>query len=418
MFYKLNHRIGGKNILLATGVTLSTATQLRVSGVFLGPGEFLIVFWMIIVSISLLNNSILIKMDDAVRLIFLFFGVCALSLYAGMIYGKLQSINIHVDQMHDSLAFLFIGIFSCSYVILDGDDKSKSLILCLWLSLFLFSSVFFISMFYEQIYKISFWYDSVRFRGLSKNPNQLALHLVALPFLTLYAASLTKSIYKRFCYALIFFVTVVIGLEVRSDALYVSWVSMAGVYMIWMSWNMIRWKAVNKLIGICAFLSVLIMAMCFWHLLYPKANEIVINMIAEGAQGSTRFRLWSNGLDAIGASPITGLGPGPHSGLQHAFGNYEAHNTVIDWGMSAGLLGIIMYILIIIYSIFRAIRTKNPNVLSIVLSLFIFSLFHYALRQPIFWFILISIMSLRSEDSKIKMRFIKEFEKTPNYHFG
>ena len=116
----------------------------------------------------------------------------------------------------------------------------------------------------------------------------------------------------------------------------------------------------------------------------------------EREQGSVRITLWKNGFFAGLSSPLFGLGPGAFSGLSGPFGRFEAHNSMIDWFASAGLVGIVSFGWLIYRCwpnsrLVLSSNSANAPLLSsaLIAGLLVFSAFHFTFRQPLYWFYIV-----------------------------
>jgi O-antigen ligase len=130
---------------------------------------------------------------------------------------------------------------------------------------------------------------------------------------------------------------------------------------------------------------------------YRALEEGAAGIYAESGQGDLRLMLWQHGLQALGASPLVGLGPGSHSGYTGPFQDFEAHNTYIDWASSTGLAGLVAFALLLVWT---ARRTGgDARLLAALLALLVVSVFGFYMRHPTFWFYLaaIALANPRSE---------------------
>ena len=107
-----------------------------------------------------------------------------------------------------------------------------------------------------------------------------------------------------------------------------------------------------------------------------------------------------HGLEAIGHSPLVGWGPGAYSGTEHAFGGFEAHNTLVDWGTSTGGLGMILYLGLLFWCALRVIRSGSPWLLGALVAVLFDTLFGYSLRQPFFWLMLVLVFNLSEQTAR------------------
>lgn len=98
-----------------------------------------------------------------------------------------------------------------------------------------------------------------------------------------------------------------------------------------------------------------------------------------------RFCLWRHALDAVDQKPLTGWGPGPHSGITGPLMQEEAHNTWLDWATQSGLIGLIALTAYMLWIFIRLLASGRYELLALFVALISFSMFHHTLRQPLFW---------------------------------
>ena len=232
-------------LLPAAGAVLCTATQLRLSWMPLGLGEVLLAVWMLWVLTAHFKNGRFRPSSNTLLAFLGFWGITfillPLSVWSGYRLGVLR-----IDQLvHGVLAYTFA--FCVTIAMVSIPNRLCTIRWHLrWLTIFgslvpIFLAV--IAQYHYDIYGIEFWYggDWVRFRGLSVNPNQLALLIVPLPFLILHtfvddfdAAArgtekfsreirLDVDIMRNLAVALLFGLVIFAGWITMSDALRWAW---------------------------------------------------------------------------------------------------------------------------------------------------------------------------------------------------
>lgn len=270
----------------------------------------------------------------------------------------------------------------------------------------------------------------VRYGGWSSNPNQLALLFIPLP---IWLAGLWRNVNKprlflTLGYGLFLFSLILIGFIVRSDGLFAVWViGFAGFIVLRLCWNMKgnTWSLLGyaMTVVICVVLVKL-----FFHGEIRKSFNCTTHAIVQGVnplrsacyqeaigdrenlhigysnlteKTGTRRDLWLNGFMAWREAPVFGHGPGAFSWfsnpeLQNNFevahgGFYreEAHNVPIDLLTQGGPLLVLGWFGVLLYLLVGAWRIRDAYTFSVVIMVALFTLFHYHLRQPYLWFILI-----------------------------
>ena len=119
--------------------------------------------------------------------------------------------------------------------------------------------------------------------------------------------------------------------------------------------------------------------------------ETVSNQVyADNEQGETRLHLWSEAIDKGIQSGLVGFGPGPHltskSFKRPPPDKFEVHNTLLDLLTQGGIVAMVAFVWISVTALFVAARAGHPALAGLIAGLLVFSMFHYVLRQPMFWF--------------------------------
>lgn len=244
------------------------------------------------------------------------------------------------------------------------------------------------------------WLDQTvpsRFSSLSKNPNQVALFLISIPFISLYLYYSEKITKIKFVILIVS--PVLINIIVIGKALMISWAAGFLVFFI----------LIKKYFYIKVFLLIISPAI---FLLYESlAYNYIIDLYSGNNygsaenQGSFRILLWKNGLVAWLENPMLGNGPGHFSGSV-SFEGMESHNLFIDWLSAYGILGFTL-----LFLVFKKI-VQYPNIYTIntaiaigfYTAITIQSAFHFYGRQPLFW-MLLSIFFVIKSSQKVEYYF-------------
>jgi O-antigen ligase len=230
-----------------------------------------------------------------------------------------------------------------------------------------------------------------RFTGLAANPNQIAIQ--ALATLLVLATVIVQTRSKIMLYATVAAIplTLIYGLASRSDAFVICVFPVFGVFL---SIAMTRYRikpalvvAVGLFLAIAFFLS-LAAAM---PTVFGNLASIVSGQLTQGGQDSVRTILWENGVAAWQYSPFFGNGSGGWSGLGGPFQGMEAHNSIIDWLTITGIFGLLPIFFILRHPFTISDGFKLTRILGL-LSLTMFTLFHFVFRLPIFWLAIAMIM--------------------------
>jgi O-antigen ligase len=384
--------------LLPAGLVLSTATQLRVPGLPLGPGELVLALWLGL-SVAMLAVQRRLVVQAHGRVFVGFWLASCIAMAAGAVMSVYLGVWNASGAPHDAAAFVFVALLVLVFAVnplSQGQAErmvewlfiSAAVALCLLLA---------VALLVPRLGPVHLWYG-VRFTGWALNPNQLALLAAVVPFLGADAVRRLRASAKRTVYLVLTAASIVVGLSTGSDALLVGW-AVSGVFA-----GVLWWYAactnprpgVFRAMTVYAVLPFLVLASLalLGYPAYLAVSGAFDDLYSVNNQGSIRITLWRHGLQAIGASPLFGLGPGAHSGHAQPFSNLEAHNTIIDWGMSTGAVGIVLYLALLLWVTRRAWVRRDAVLVASVGMIAVFSLFHYVMRQPLFWFFLLFVAIL------------------------
>jgi O-antigen ligase len=382
--------------LLAYALVFSTATQLRVAGP-LGPGEMLLAGWAAAVWARAALRQRAALAPPALPLVAFWAGALVL-LWLGTLTATIDG-YVGETVFHDLAAFCFMAVLVGTFALFGpGEEALEALtgrmmsVLLVLLGVLLAGSLALPPVAAAlRGAGLSVWYGP-RFSGLATNPNQLSLMMSAAPFLCLELRRRARGRGRRAWFTFLALLAVLVGLATLSDGLLLAWAAGTAVMVVaayrngtvladWGRWGAFVAYAVVPLMMLACFAGV----MMFW----PAVQEALFGVFEYGGQGSMRMQLWTHGIEAARTSPVLGLGPGAFSGLDRPFQDFEAHNTLIDWGASTGLLGVSLYLGTLAWMFARVWRARRTLLIAVIPAVFVFGMVHYTLRQPVFWFFLL-----------------------------
>lgn len=425
--------------LLSMGLVFSVATQLRLPGLALGPGEVLLLLW-------LLTTIVLKKRcNPALGGVLTFSFTGALLLSAGYFLTIYPEGHLRPSVIHDTLAYVFCAVLAINYTILPNKYEANLPANLLWAFLFSTLLALALGMIAKDWSGINVMYYETRWQHLANNPNQFALLALPLPFLALYL--ILRQPKKKTLYLPLFIslLALSLGWYSQSDALALAWIvggllatpallqEQPSYLLSSQTSKMLSWRFTALLIGLIVTGS----AWQFRHVALefisgslqspgsiqsPDQSQIenprliskaapCSNLMgdskspvnADQNQVSVRLCLWQNALSVIQYAAATGMGPGPHSGFTKPFDGEEAHNTVLDWGTQTGFPGIVLLMGYLAWLFWKVLRTRHYELAAMLLALYSFAMFHMLLRQPLFWIIpLVAVeLALQSTDGKL-----------------
>lgn len=409
--------------LLAVGLFLTVCGTLRVSdGV--GIGEILLLVLAVVGWVKG-PRAILISSPFA-------WFWCMLAVLMGLGYAFNDLIGNWVRR--DTVAYLYTGAVSLGVLLwLRGwsDYQLKifwRILLLVSLTILWFGFVVYISGDIDWIRSLRMDdQGDTRYTAWSTNANQLALFFVPLP---IWLLLLRPSVGARARFAgwlFVMFITLLMGLIVRSDALVLSWaLGFLLLVMLDAAWKN---RLEMKLLLIVAIMAVGVLLVaktfasgdvrktfvCSLNAIQkfesPIANACIPTAALSGLEGmrtgydspenktAIRIGLWKNALTVIADAPLIGHGPGAFSWYadpalqkkQQAIGKIreEAHNIPLDLMTQGGVLLGLAWLGLLTWLIVIAYQARVAYAFVWVFMLGFFTLFMYHLRHPYLWVSLI-----------------------------
>jgi len=401
------------SFLLASGLVLTTATQLRISGLPIGPGEVLCLIWLLLQLPALIRERGSLWADTAIRGFVLFWGVMFVAMAAGSIKGWSHPAWDAQRSAHDALAYGFaslLSIVALSRFRGHAAEAKHLLFLVLLIALSLNTGLWLVAKSHFGTMSAALMYSPTRFQGLANNPNQLAMLMVSLPFIGWFFIENSVTKLAKSLSVLSMGVAVFVGLQTGSDALKVSLLFGIGVLVLviahstWYRKEGWKWRV--------AALGIVLGAYVLSGLPYAIENSdgSIQNMAANSdgwaqniaADKGVRFALWAHAIQVWMEAPIFGLGPGAWSGIMAPFEGMEAHNSFLDLVMSAGIVGLIAYLGMLYWLSLHFLTNRCHALLAILVVMILYSLFHYVLRHPFFWVILATSFCLCAGNNDTK----------------
>jgi O-antigen ligase len=309
---------------------------------------------------------------------------------------------------HDGLAFAYAAVVASLLSLSFYDRRAGEYHSHLSRRTFLFHSwsaalLFGVGSFTEALGPINVWYAGVRFRGWAENPNQMALAMVAMPFLGWHLLKQSSSFVGKAGYLLGIGVCSAVGIATQSDALQVGWAAALCTTgaLVWYRITLrgrSRWLYLSHLIVPAL---VVVFGVSMGIDIVEQVGRIMRGIYEAGDQGAKRFTLWLNGLAAIVQSPLVGFGPGPFSGLSGPLEGEEAHNSLIDWGMSTGVTGVFLHLALWGWCLWRTTKSRSGALVGMAVAVMMYSLFGYMLRHPDYWLMLILLLKCAERSTQV-----------------
>ena len=389
------------SVWLGVGLAFTSATQLRVGGLPLGPGEVLLCGWMLAETTEIVLRGTVALTPLASRYL-AFWGLTSLALALGSVTSILG--DTWNPEFSRNLPALGLAALSSSLAVLAPGGALRwrvvmRAVLATITPLMLVLAAL-AALGSKSVGPIAPLYE-FRFTGWAENPNQLALVCLPLPFFALDWARADRSWPARPLALALFVGVLVVGVATQSDALMFSWAISTAILTTYAWSRALAGRGRTVLSMLVAAVVLPMSALVTVIALYPRIERFAVERVEEtydnNGQGSDRVALWTHGLEAATRSPVFGLGPGGYSGPARPFDGMEAHNSFIDWTDATGLAGLSLLLVLLGAAGWAAVRAADATAAVSLIALCTFVMFHYVLRQPLFWCYVLAIWSARSE---------------------
>jgi O-antigen ligase len=407
--------------ILALGLLLTTASQFRLPGIPVGPGELGLVVWIagIVFKTPMFGAS---SRSRAVSVLVAFWVAFALALSVGMITALATAEAFEPDLMlHDVVAYALIAVVSCLCAVNPSRLRRVGWFLVI-------SGAASLSLQYAngigliRIPGIDPWFWD-RFRGWSDNPNQLSILCVIVVLVALHLADTATSRSTRLAAILFMIPPLVVGRMSQSDTFMLA---LTAALPVWFAVKLIVWQRGEQLefslrasIARLALIAAPVLLLCLAPLALSKVEDARALLIgfakhngAEAAdEANLRMTLWRQAIDRGLESGMLGLGPGPHlqippsivagrvstgaepvnigHPIQNGTANFEAHNTILDLFTQGGLLAVVSFVWLLLRATARAFRARSAGLVALIAGAAMFMMTGNIVRQPILWFAIV-----------------------------
>lgn len=409
-----------RDMLLALGLLLSPASQLRPVGSPVGPGEICFAAWLAISAIRNLGRTD-IPLTNAAWRILAFWLLFAIALSIGTLTAFLTTQHNDPALMkHDIQAYILvagIGFFCVLEPTAPGRLKHIA-----WLLSGL--GTVFLGMQWAEASGLAIipgldpWYWD-RLRGWSENPNQLALVCLVIGLVSLHLAETAERSRETVAALGCAVLPLVVGLMTKSDSFLLILAVGCPLLIALKIRNWLRADAsrpsVRNGLAWCALLALpIILVLAAPAAMVAAGNSTGFekeftqnNRDALERDAPERLKLWKQALELGVGTGMLGLGPGPHlvreqtASISYMDGrayerhpsddprpDFESHNTVLDLFTQGGLLAVLAFGWLFGTALLLAVRTRHDSLAVLLCGLAVFSVFHLIVRHPLLWFVL------------------------------
>jgi len=383
------------------GIILAPMTALRLYK--FGPGEILLIVWMILVfwgnNPSTIYNSGTLPITIIGKYQIANIIMMAIGMFVNLLVYKGQFETGTIITTFFTHSFMFL-ISSCIFLYFD-ERELEAIHSIIRKILFRGAVIYGILLAYAlfintHLFGISLWLGNqgYRFLGLALNPHQISMITGVGVFFSLYMSSTEKKVNMKLLYLILCFLWYVISLSLRSDTLTLTYI---GILFITIFLKLlkgtknidVRRKNIFVITGI-TLVCILIFFPLLWRKLY--------GFVSEAGNGLGRLDLWASGMGQFIEKPIcliTGLGPGGNTGqFMSVSGNeIEAHNTYIQQILNSGVF-IFLYYIFMIYEILKKPLEKSTYLVVTVMYFVLYGFGGNMNRRVLMWFTYTIVMVL------------------------
>ena len=373
------------DVLLALGVLLSTATQLRLADTPFGPGELCLAVWLGVVLCLQAGRAAPASNAALTRV--------------GTIVGFATEPFFDRQFLHDVIAYSLLMCVACTMTIELASERRRQRVT--WLIVLLGAASLSLQLAHASgriplpISADPWEWD--RLRGWSHDPNQLGLAAALLTLISVHVADTASTRVKMITATACAMLAFSVGVLTKSDSFNLGLLAAGAAFLLIKS---SLWVATFKrgLSFRAAFVSLALLGLPVLAVgaipLAPAAADLLQAksdaLYQENDQGDLRFHLWAEAIEKGMDAAMLGLGPGPHltrkAWKRSPPAKFESHNTPLELFVQGGLLALLAIAWLYASLLLATTRAKLPALAALSCAVVAFSMFHFIIRHPIFWF--------------------------------
>jgi hypothetical protein len=389
--------------LLAFGLILATATQLRFGDTPFGPGEICLFVW---IGVFLCRQAVrpAPASNPALTHVATFWLMLIVAESIGAITGfATERFFDTANIIHDVIAYFFLFGVACTMAIELGSEHRRRRVT--WLVV-LFGAAS-LSLQVAHAYgliplplPVDPWIYATRLRGWSTDPNQLGLVAALLTLVSIHLADTATARVKMMAAAACAVLIFPVGVLSLSDSFTVGMLAAGAAFLaikssLWLA-TFKRGLTFRAAAVSLALVGLPVLAVGAVPLVPAAIDRVEAKSEAlydEDNQGDARLLLWAEAYDKGMGAAMLGLGPGPHLTKKEwkraPPSKFESHNTPLELFVQGGLLAFLAIALLYASLLLATTRARLPALAGLSCAVVVFSMFHFIIRHPIFWFVVI-----------------------------
>jgi hypothetical protein len=386
--------------LLAFGLVLATATQLRFGDTPFGPGEMCIAVWLGLF-LCLQAGRPASASNAALTRVVSFWLILIVAESVGAIVGFATELFFDTSHIiHDVIAYSFLFCIACTMAIELASEHRRRRVTWLIVLFGAASLCLQVAHAYGLIplpIPVEPWIYHIRLRGWSNDPNQLGLVAALLTLVSIHLADTATARVKMIAAATCAVLAFSVGVLTQSDSFTLGILAAGAVFLaikssLWLA-TFKRGLSFRAALVSLALLGLPVLAVGALPLAPAAVERVEAKSEAlynEDNQGDARFHLWAEAYDKGMGAAMLGLGPGPHltrkAWKRSPPAKFESHNTPLELFVQGGLLALLAIAWLYASLLLATTRAKLPALAALSCAFVVFSMFHFIIRHPIFWF--------------------------------
>ncbi len=385
--------------LLAFGLILATATDLRFGGTPFGPGEVCLAVWLGLFVYRQASGAALIPNTALTRVVTFWLILIAAESIGAMVGFATEPFFDIAHIIHDVAAYSFLACVACTMAIELASERRRRRVT--WLVILFGAGSLSLQVAHAfGVIRIPipvdpWFYD--RLKGWSEDANQLGLQSALLTLISIYLAGTAGANANGIAAVVCAMVAVCVGLLSKSDSFTVGLLVAGGVFLAvqcstWLATlkRGLTFRATLASLVLLGLPVVTVGALPLAPVAIDRLQAKSDALYNEDGQGDLRFALWGEAYHKGMSAGLLGLGPGPHLTKTKAWklpppAKFESHNTPLELFVQGGLLAVLNLALLYASLLLATTRAGLPALAALSCAFVVFSMFHFIIRHPIFW---------------------------------